>query len=183
LAVGESDVRLAYARGSVQGTGGKTVGATHVIMKIMMSKAAQAILAAGLICGVLDGLSAIAITLLFGGKVIRMFQSIAGGVLGPATFQKGIRTALLGVGLHFMVAFGAAAVYYFASRYVPFLIDRALLAGVIYGIAVHLFMQFVVIPLSAIGPRPLVVRNFVAVLMAHVVVVGPSIALTVRRYA
>jgi hypothetical protein len=148
----------------------------------MASRAAQAILAAGLICGVLDGLSAIAITLLFGGKIVRTFEGIAGGILGPATFQKGAGAALLGVGLHFVVAFGAAAVYHFASRYIPFLIDRALLAGVIYGVAIHLFMQFVVIPLSAIGPRPLVVRNFVAVLIAHIVVVGPSIALTVRRY-
>jgi hypothetical protein len=158
-------------------------GVTHAIMKLMMSKAAQAILAAGLICGVLDGLSAIAITLLLGGKVIRMFQGIAGGILGPATFQKGVRTALLGVGLHFTIAFGAAAVYYVASRDIPFLIDRALLAGVIYGIAVYLFMQFVVIPLSAIGHRPLVTRNFVAQLIVHMVVVGPSIALMVRRYS
>jgi hypothetical protein len=152
-------------------------------MTIMMSKAAQAILAAGLICGVLDGLSAIAITRLLGGKVIRMFQGIAGGILGPDTFQWGVPTALLGVGLHFMVAFGAAAVYYFASCYIPFLIDSALLAGVIYGIAVHLCMQFVVIPLSAIGRRPLVIRNFVAQLIVHMGVVGPSIALTLRRYS
>jgi uncharacterized membrane protein YagU involved in acid resistance len=147
------------------------------------SRASQAILWAGLICGVLDGLSAVAITLLFGGKVIRTFQGIAGGILGAKTFQNGISSALLGVALHFLIAFGAAAVYYLASRYMPFLIDRALPAGILYGIAVHLFMQFVVIPLSAIGPRPLVMRNFVAVLIAHVVVVGPSIALTVRRYS
>jgi hypothetical protein len=148
-----------------------------------MSKAAQAILAAGLICGVLDGLSAVAITFLFGGKAIRMFQGIAGAILGPAASQKGAGAAVLGAGLHFVVAFGAAAVYYFVSRYIPFLIDRALLAGVIYGIAVHLFMQFVVIPLSAIGRRPLIIRNFVAQLIVHMVVVGPSIALTVRRYS
>jgi uncharacterized membrane protein YagU involved in acid resistance len=129
----------------------------------------------------LDGLSAIGITLLFGGKVIRTFQGIAGGVLGPRAFQGGVDAVLLGVALHFVIAFGAAAVYYLASRYLPFLIDRALLAGVLYGIAVHFFMQFVVIPLSAIGPRPLAMRNFVAVLIAHIVVVGPSIALTVRR--
>jgi uncharacterized membrane protein YagU involved in acid resistance len=147
------------------------------------SRASQAILWAGLICGVLDGLSAIAITLLCGGKVIRTFQGIAGGILGAKTFQSGLSSALLGVAFHFLIAFGAAAVYYLASRYIPLLIDRALLAGVLYGIAVHLFMQFVVIPLSAIGPRPLVIRNFIAVLIAHIVVVGPSIALTVRRYS
>jgi uncharacterized membrane protein YagU involved in acid resistance len=149
----------------------------------MTNRASQAILWAGLTCGVLDGLSAIAITLFFGGKVIRTFQGIAAGVLGPKTFQGGIHTALLGLALHFLIAFGAAAVYYVASRYIPLLINRALAAGVLYGIAVHLFMQFVVIPLSAIGPRPLVMRSFIAVLIVHVIVVGPSIALTVRRYS
>jgi uncharacterized membrane protein YagU involved in acid resistance len=149
----------------------------------MTNRASQAILWAGLTCGVLDGLSAIAITLFFGGKVIRTFQGIAAGVSGPKTFQGGIHTALLGLALHFLIAFGAAAVYYVASRYIPLLINRALAAGVLYGIAVHLFMQFVVIPLSAIGPRPLVMRSFIAVLIVHVIVVGPSIALTVRRYS
>jgi hypothetical protein len=152
-------------------------------MTIMTFRAAQTILSAGLLCGVLDGLSAIAITLIFGGKVIRTFQGIAGGILGPKTFQGGAGTALLGAALHFAVAFGAAAVYYLASRYLPFLIHRALLAGVVYGMLVHFFMQFVVIPLSAIGPRPLVMRNFVAVFIAHIVVVGPSIALTVKAMA
>jgi len=149
----------------------------------MISRAWQAILWAGLICGLLDGLSAVAITLLFGGKVTRTFQGVASGVSGPAAFQGGISSALLGVALHFLIAFGAAATYYLASRYIPLLINRVLLAGVLYGIAVHLFMQFVVIPLSAIGPRPLVIRSFIAVLIAHIVVVGPSIALTVRRYS
>jgi uncharacterized membrane protein YagU involved in acid resistance len=145
--------------------------------------AVSPILWAGSICGVLDGLSAVAITLLFGGNIVRTFQGIAGGVLGAKTFQSGSRSAMLGVALHFLIAYGAAAVYYLASRYMPLLIERALAAGILYGIAVHLFMQFVVIPLSAIGPRPLVMRNFVAVLIAHIVVVGPSIALTVRRYS
>ena len=149
----------------------------------MISRASQAIWWAGLICGLLDGLSAVAITLLFGGKVTRTFQGVASGVSGPAAFQGGISSALLGVALHFLIAFGAAATYYLASRYIPLLINRVLLAGVLYGIAVHLFMQFVVIPLSAIGPRPLVIRSFIAVLIAHIVVVGPSIALTVRRYS
>jgi hypothetical protein len=114
---------------------------------------------------VLDGLSAVAITLLCGGKVIRTFQGIAAGILGPAAFQRGINTAMLGVALHFPIAYGAAATDYLASRYTPFLIDRALAAGILNGIAVHLFMQFV------------------GVLIAHIVVVEPSIALTVARYS
>jgi hypothetical protein len=36
----------------------------------------------------------------------------------------------------------------------------------------------VVIPLSAIGPRPIVWSTFLEVLAIHLVVVGPSISLT-----
>lgn len=146
-----------------------------------VSTAAKAILLAGFVCGVLDGISAIALTKALGGGIMRMFQGIARGVQGAAAFQQGVNSALLGVALHFTIAFGAAAVYYLASRFLPVLLHRALLCGVLYGVAIHLFMNFVVIPLSAIGPRPFVPRTFYSVLAIHMVVVGPSISLIVRR--
>jgi uncharacterized membrane protein YagU involved in acid resistance len=133
-------------------------------------------------CGVLDGLAAIVLTNALGGATTCMFQGIARGVEGAAAFQQGAKSVLLGVALHFVIAFGAAAVYYLAGRVLPILIDRALICGVLYGIAVHLFMSFVVIPLSAIGPRPFVLRVFLYLLAIHMVVVGPSISLVMRRY-
>jgi len=149
----------------------------------MSAAPATAISVARLICGVLDGISAVALALFFGGKPIRVFQGIASGVLGPVAFKGGAGTAAMGVALHFIIALGASAVYYAASRQFHFLIDSAVLSGVLYGIAVHLFMSFVVIPLSAIGKRPFVLQSFLAVLIIHMIVVGPSIALTVRRYS
>jgi hypothetical protein len=143
----------------------------------------RAILTAGLTCGTLDGLSATAVTAFFGGTAIRLFQGIASGLLGRNAFKGGIGTALLGVALHFLVATGAAAVYYVASRSLPVLIDHELICGVLFGAAVHLFMTFVVIPLSAIGSRPFVLRSFVAFLIVSMVVVGPSISITIRRYS
>jgi len=147
------------------------------------SKAVQAILMAGLICGVLDGLSAVGLSIAFGNGPVRMLQGIASGVLGPNAFKDGAGTAALGLALHFLIAFGASVVYYSASRVLPVLIDRALLCGVLYGIAVHLFMQYVVIPLSAIGRRPFALQSFVALVIVHMLVVGPSIALSIRRFA
>ena len=142
----------------------------------------KAPLAAGLVCGVLDGLAAIVITLAFSGSIPRMFQGIAGAVVGNRAFNGGAQTVALGVALHFAIAFGAAIVYSIGARFLPLLLDQALLCGVLYGVAVHLFMQYVVIPLSAIGPRPFAAKSFFAVLAAHVIVVGPSIALTLRSF-
>lgn len=141
----------------------------------------HAILTAGLICGMLDGLSAIAASAYLGSGPMRVFQGIASGLLGRSAFQGGIGTALLGVALHFVVATGASAVYYSASRVLPVMIDRALVCGVAFGILVHLFMTFVVIPLSAIGRRPFALESFLVFMLISMVVIGPSIALTMRR--
>lgn len=149
----------------------------------MRTSPLQTILTAGLLCGVLDGISAIAVFGFFGRKPVQIFQGIASAVLGPGAFHGGPGAAALGVVLHFVVALGAASVYYTASRGVAFLIDHAMLSGVLYGIGVHLFMSFVAIPLSAIGRRPFEWRSFAAVLIVHMIVVGPSISLVVRRYA
>ena len=148
----------------------------------MKPSLAKAIAAAGTVCGILDGLSAIALTKILGGSIERMFQGIARGVLGEAAFHEGARSAALGVALHFVIAFGAAAVYCIAGRRLRFLLERAVLCGVVYGAAVHLFMNYVVIPLSAIGPRPFAPRGFYSVLAIHMVVVGPTISLLARRY-
>ena len=50
-----------------------------------------------------------------------------------------------------------------------------------FGALTHLFMTFVMITLSGIGSKPLVPKTFIAFLIVSMVVVGPSIALTVRR--
>jgi len=81
------------------------------------------------------------------------------------------------------VALGAATVYYAISRLLPVVNDRPILAGVFFGAAVHVFMNVFVIPLSAIGPRPIVWPVFLSILSVHLVVVGPSIALTVSWFA
>jgi hypothetical protein len=44
-------------------------------------------------------------------------------------------------------------------------------------------MAFAVVPLSAIGPRRFVWSGLLILLAIHIVVVGPSIALTVRHVA
>jgi hypothetical protein len=64
---------------------------------------------AGLICGVLDGLSAVVLFGWLGLTPAQVFQGIAGGALGPAAMTGGRAAVTLGVVVHFTVAFGAAA--------------------------------------------------------------------------
>ena len=56
--------------------------------------------------------------------------------------------------MHFVVATCIATVYYLASRYLSFLIRHPIISGMAFGVIANLVMQWVVIPLSAIGYRP-----------------------------
>jgi hypothetical protein len=144
---------------------------------------ALAVLAGGLAAGVLDILAAIAVYGLRGASPVRILQSIASGLLGAPAFEGGAATAALGLVLHFVIASGAAAVYYAASRFLPALVRRPLAWGAAYGVAVYLFMNFVVLPLSAVAQRPFVITaTAVTILIVHIVCVGIPIALAVRRF-
>jgi uncharacterized membrane protein YagU involved in acid resistance len=113
-----------------------------------------------------------------------MLQSIASGLLGLDSYNRGLKTAALGVVLHFIIATGAAAVFYAASRKLTFLVRQPIISGLIYGIAVYFFMNLVVLPLSAFPHKvtfPL--SSLIIGLVVHMLCVGLPIALVVRRYS
>jgi uncharacterized membrane protein len=147
------------------------------------SRAIPTILQAGLLAGTLDISAALIIYARSGGQRIRLLQGIASGLLGKAAFQGGLRTALLGLLCHFLIAMSWAAIYFVVSRRVRFLIEHAVVSGVVYAVIIYLIMNHVVVPLSAIGPRPFVLSH--AVLAAGILVpcMGLPIALVVRYFA
>jgi len=144
-------------------------------------KSFPAIFVGGLIVGALDLLYAIVVYSPL--HPILVPQTIASGVLGPKSYQGGVPAALLGVVLQFVIALGAATVYYLASRKLTYLVTRAVLCGLTYGALVYVFMHVVVLPLSAVpkGNTPLVYKVFEFV--EHWFVVGLPIALSVRHYS
>lgn len=140
---------------------------------------APAILRAGLIAGVLDITAAFAFAALRGGTPLRVLQYIASGLLGSPAFQGGAATAALGLALHFVIALGAAAVYWAASRRIAFLATHAVPAGLLYGVAVYFVMNLVVLPLSSVPQRPF--TPSLAMIAIHMLCVGLPIALVLRR--
>jgi hypothetical protein len=148
------------------------------------SNAFKAVVFGGLLTGILDLTAACVNSGLRGTSPVRVFQAIASGLLGADSYQGGAATALLGVFLHFVIAFGAAAVYYFASRRFKFLINRPVISGILYGVAVYWFMQLIVLPLSNFpGRGRFVLEQIVIGLIIHILFVGLPIALVVRRYS
>ncbi|WP_454761456.1 hypothetical protein [Caulobacter segnis] len=108
----------------------------------------------------------------------RIFQSIASGLLGKAAFKGGAQTAALGLALHFAIMAVMVAVYVLASQRLRVLTRRPVLMGLGYGAATYVVMNYVVLPLSQVGPRgPLVLPSFINGLAAHLFLVGLTIAM------
>jgi hypothetical protein len=132
----------------------------------------------GLIAGTLDLTQA---CILFGAKIPLV---IAAGLLGRQALQEGIGVYLLGVLLHFFIAFSVTAIYYAASRRLVFLTEHPLVCGLFYGGAVEVVMGYIVLPLSALHERgPYELRDVLQGLLVHMVVVGLPISFSVRRFA
>lgn len=147
-------------------------------------RAFDTILYGGLVIGILDGLFALIFYgWILGVQPVRIFQSVASGLLGKAASEGGVKTFLLGILLHFIVATCIAAVYYVASLKLPVLITHPVVCGLIYGLIAYLVMNYVVIPLSAIGLRPFSLHTFLPAFIAHAFLVGLPIALLARRSA
>jgi len=143
----------------------------------------RAILAGGLAVAVLDGLDAlVAYKLAFGMTPVVVYQAVASGMLGPSAFAGGATTALIGLAVHLLIAFTAAAVFVLASERLPQLRRDAVQWGLIFGVGVFAVMSFVVIPLSRIPastpPLPLILNGVIG----HALLVGLPIALAARRF-
>ena len=142
------------------------------------------ILVGGLIAGVLDITSAFINSALHHNRgPIGLLQGIASALLGPDSFNGGIPTAALGLAIHFLIATVACAVFYAASRKIKFLVQQAIVSGVLYGVVVYLFMYHVVLPLAFSRRFPYTLAQIVTAVIIHMVCVGLPISLTVRRYS
>ena len=146
--------------------------------------ALKTIVTAGLVAGALDILYAFIIWGLRGVTPIRIGQSIAAGLLGrEAAVGGGTTTGLFGLGVHFVLAIIMAAIYYVAARNIRLLVDRAVPFGIVYGLALYGAMNYIVLPLSAIGKAggggPLYIT--VTGILVHMFLVGLPIALITRR--
>jgi uncharacterized membrane protein YagU involved in acid resistance len=140
---------------------------------------------AGLLAGSLDLTAAFVEAGLEGRGPVSLLQGIAGGLLGMSSFRGGLATAALGAFFHFLIATTAAAVFYLASRKLKFLVKHALPSGLLYGVAVYVFMYYIVLPISAYHTK-IALPNMAELLRdvaVHMFMVGLPISLMVRKYS
>ena len=144
------------------------------------SEAFRAILMAGLVVGVLDISSAFVIWWQRGVGARRGLQGIAAGLLGAKSFDGGLVTASLGLGLHFFVAFVVVSIFYLASRKIEFLTIHPVVSGVLYGIGVYIVMYWFVLPMAFPTFRHRLGNELLAIAI-HISLIGLPCAFIVRR--
>jgi uncharacterized membrane protein YagU involved in acid resistance len=147
------------------------------------SGALHAVVWGGLISGTLD-LTYIMTFYAFRGVGFQTIpHAIASGLLGVKSFAGGWPTAILGICLEYVITFVATVVYYIASRKLTFLTRQAVVWGVLYGVAIYFFMHNIVVPLSAAPKFQHTVLTVTVDFIGHITVIGPPMALAVKRYS
>jgi hypothetical protein len=146
-------------------------------------KLTKPILLGGAAAGALDLIYAFIVYGMLGITMLTICQSIAAGLLGKASYEGGAATAALGVALHFLMTTLMAAGYVLAARSLPVLLKKPVVFGLLYGLLMFFVMNLVVVPLSAVGWRPLPTGwLLIGTLFTHIVLVGLPIGLIARRY-
>jgi hypothetical protein len=82
---------------------------------------------------------------------MRVFKSIAGGVLGrESAMQGGAGTVLLGAFCHYFISFSFTLLFFLIYPRVRLLRQNPLASGFVYGLFVWCIMNLIVLPLSAL---------------------------------
>jgi uncharacterized membrane protein YagU involved in acid resistance len=137
----------------------------------------------GLVAGTLDITENIVFNAFRGITAWRIFQYIASGLVGRHSFQMGWTSVALGVAIHYAIALSWTAIFYVAATKFAMLPRRPILSGLIYGLVVYVVMNFIVLPLTAVPPRPTAITliNRLNAVLALIFCIGLPIALLVRR--
>lgn len=141
----------------------------------------KAILWGGLLAGLLDAVDGVIAFGTQGLNPVQVLQYIASGLLGRKSFEGGLATAALGAALHFFIAFVVALVYVLVARRLSALKKEPIVFGALYGMAVYFFMNYLVLPLSAVGPSALKLGLFLNGVIGHALFVGVPIAYFARK--
>jgi hypothetical protein len=143
--------------------------------------ALRGILAGGFCAGLADFIYPTVRTVINGGEWTQPWKGVASGLLGAAAREGGLGTVALGIALHFFICLSGAALLYLLVSRVKFLPRQWVVLGILYGIAVLLTMNYVILPLSAIGRGIYPLAQLHIHAFWHIVLVGLPTAFFVSR--
>ena len=146
-----------------------------------IASAASTVAIAGAVAGAIDLAFNMVKSFNAGTSILRPWKGVAAALLGKdAVIQGGDAMAIVGVGLHFLITIGAAAIYYLVAKRWGWLVKHAFLSGLVFGTIFFLAMNYVILPLSVIG-HPLYVggQTIAIALPGHIVMIGLPISMII----
>jgi len=120
-------------------------------------------------------------TLMAGKPWFSPWKGVASGLLGQPARDGGMEMVALGLALHYFICISAAALLYMLVSRVKFLPRQWIVLGILYGIAFLLVMNYVILPLSAIGHGIYPLETLHIQAFWHIVLVGLPTAFFVTR--
>jgi len=108
---------------------------------------------AGLLVGTLDILAALTDYYIATHKdPTGVLRFIASGILGKTAFSGGTGTAILGLALHYIIAFIFTSFFFGIYPKIKWLAKNRVITGIVYGIFIWIIMTRIVLPLSNTPP-------------------------------
>lgn len=121
-----------------------------------------------------------AVYVAFGSSPLRLFQWDASNALGPAAFNGGLASALLGLVLDFVVSLGWAVIAVYAMRRSERARRRPVLFGLLFGAIVMYVMIWILVPLGHAHQAARTPVNLLIVIAGHTLFFGVPVAAAVR---
>ncbi len=115
------------------------------------NRALRGILLGGFFAGLADFIYPTVKTVMAGKSWMQPWKGVASGLLGQRARDGGLEMVVLGAALHWFICISAAALLYLIVSRVKWLPRQWFALACIHGVAVLLTMNYVILPLSAIG--------------------------------
>lgn len=149
---------------------------------VSRSDAFYTVMWAGLISGLLDGIAACTVFYLKQGfSPAEVMKFIATGVYGAKAFTGGPAMVVVGISLHFFIAFVISWVYFAVFPNFRVLNSKPVLSGFVFGALVWIVMNVIVIPLTQVPPAPFEAKAVMVSLVWHMILVGLPISIITKK--
>lgn len=136
-----------------------------------------------LIAGTLDISSALIDShFRFGTTPIELFQYIASGIFGRASFSGGLLTAFAGLISHYFIAFSWTFIFFLLYPKLKITPKLKIVSGLVYGIFVWLVMNLIVVPFSRAHKPPFHWGHVITAILYLMFFIGLPISISFHKY-
>ncbi|MCE7996766.1 MAG: DUF1440 domain-containing protein [Roseivirga sp.] len=137
----------------------------------------------GLVAGILDSVAGVIVYYIyFDLNPLQVLQFIASGIYGPTAINGGVGMVLVGLLLHFLIAYVCAIIYFLAYPKIAAGNKYAGASGLVYGLGIWLVMNLLILPYSNIPKSDFDLGLAIIGIIWHMVLVGWPIALITKQY-